>query len=101
ATGPAAVGSTIALYCTGAGLMDQPLVDGQVVAHAVKTQAPVTVTIDGQTAEVLYAGAAPTLVGGIVQVNATVPANVRSGVVPITLSIGGVTSQPGVTVAIQ
>jgi uncharacterized protein (TIGR03437 family) len=62
----------------------------------------VTLTISGVTAQVLYAGNAPGEVDGIVQINAIVPQSVTPGVaLPILVTIGGVTSQAGTTVAIR
>jgi uncharacterized protein (TIGR03437 family) len=51
---------------------------------------------------VSYAGAAPGLVAGVTQVNALIPSGVNPGsAIPIVLTIGGVSSQAGVTIAIQ
>lgn len=44
---------------------------------------------------------APGGVAGFLQVNAIVPAGLRSGANPIVLTIGGVNSAAGVTVAVQ
>ena len=64
--------------------------------------APVTVRIGGQTAEVTYAGSAPGLVAGAVQVNARIPSNSIIGAnVPVQVQIGNVTSQGNVTISIQ
>ena len=58
--------------------------------------------IGGTSASVLYAGADPTLVAGVLQVNVTVPANAPIGPsVPIQISVGGVTSRSGITVALK
>jgi uncharacterized protein (TIGR03437 family) len=60
------------------------------------------VTIGGLPAEVLYAGGAPGLVAGLLQVNARVPEGVTAGpAVPITLVVGAAQSQPGVTLVVQ
>ena len=57
--------------------------------------------IGGLNVSVLFAGAAPGLVFGVVQVNAEVPATVAAGnAVPLELTIGGVTSQT-VTIAVS
>jgi uncharacterized protein (TIGR03437 family) len=51
---------------------------------------------------VLYAGAAPGAVAGVLQVNCTVPLDSPSGyTVPITLSVGITSSPAGVTIAIN
>jgi uncharacterized protein (TIGR03437 family) len=101
-THPAAPGSVVALYATGAGQMNQSLVDGQVVTQLAKPLASATVAIDGQQAQVVYCGSAPTLVAGMLQVNVVVPATVQTGpAVPVSLQIGDTAAQPGVTLAIQ
>ena len=51
-------------------------------------KAPVSLAIGGQTAQVLYAGAAPFMVSGVLQVNAVVPPNIGAGAQPVVLTIG-------------
>lgn len=105
AQNPAAVGSVISIFATGEGQTDPAGVDGVINAQTLplpKPVLPVSVQINGQTAEVLYAGAAPGEVAGMLQVNALIPANVPSGAsVPVTITVGDATSQAGVTVAIK
>jgi uncharacterized protein (TIGR03437 family) len=61
-----------------------------------------TVQIGGLDAPVTYAGPAPGLVSGVLQINARVPAQAPSGAaVPVSLKIGNATSPPGVTLAIR
>ena len=55
----------------------------------------------GIDAKVQFSGAAPNLVLGVVQVNVFVPAGVPSGNASLEVTIGGVSTQAGVTVAIQ
>jgi uncharacterized protein (TIGR03437 family) len=63
---------------------------------------PVTVTIGGIGATVQYAGSAPGEVAGLLQVNAVVPQGVsRGAAVPVTVSVGGIASQAGVTIAVN
>jgi uncharacterized protein (TIGR03437 family) len=62
----------------------------------------VTVTIGGIEAPLQFAGAAPFAVAGLLQVNAAVPPGALSGTaVPLVLSVGGVPSPGGVTIAVQ
>jgi uncharacterized protein (TIGR03437 family) len=62
----------------------------------------VKVTIGGIEAPLQFAGSAPTAVAGLFQVNAVVPQGAPSGAaVPIVMSVGGVLSQSGVTIAVQ
>jgi uncharacterized protein (TIGR03437 family) len=99
----AAKGSIIAIFATGAGQTNPPGVDGHVTQTVLPAPLlPVSVRIGGLDCKVVYAGAAPELISGVVQVNAVVPAAVTSGPsVPILLAIGTATSQAGVTVAIR
>ena len=58
--------------------------------------------IYGIPATVTYAGAAPGLINGAIQVNVTVPDTVNPDpVAAISLSMGSFTTQPGVTVSIR
>jgi uncharacterized protein (TIGR03437 family) len=62
----------------------------------------VKVAIGGQDALVQFAGSAGNAVAGLFQVNAVVPQTVTPGTaVPIAISVGGVASQSGVTIAVQ
>ena len=100
---PAARGSVIAIYGTGGGETSPEFGDGQIVPGA----SPLAfgnpwVVIDGVTATVLYAGTAPGLINGGMQVNVSIPTTVNPGPsVPLYLWGGGYHSQSGVTVAIK
>jgi uncharacterized protein (TIGR03437 family) len=61
----------------------------------------VAVTIGGVQALILYAGEAPGLIAGVLQVNAVVPAGTAAGNQPVVLTVGGVSSSSAVTAAIQ
>lgn len=62
---------------------------------------PVSVTIGGITADVLYAGTAPQNVAGFFQMNVKVPENAPSGALEVIVTVGGVRSQTGLTVAVR
>lgn len=102
---PAAKGSIIVLYGDGAGQTSPQELDGAITSIVApllpQPLLPVTVQIAGEDAQVTYAGAATSFVAGMLQVNVQVPADAPSGNVPVLLSVGNVSSQPGVTVAIQ
>jgi uncharacterized protein (TIGR03437 family) len=101
AANPAAAGSELSLYATGEGQTLPAGVDGKPAAAPLpQPVAKVTVTIGGVAAEVRYAGGAPGLIAGVMQVNVMVPAGV-SGTAPVVLTVGGVASQSGVTVAVR
>jgi uncharacterized protein (TIGR03437 family) len=91
------------IFATGAGQTDPPGVDGQIAGDTLpKPLLPVTVTIGGVAAQVLYSGAAPGLISGMLQVNCVIPAGAPSGwAIPIIITVGTTPSQPGVTLAIQ
>jgi uncharacterized protein (TIGR03437 family) len=108
ASNPAAIGSTIVIYATGEGQTTPPGVDGLPANNfnaLPKPNAAVSLTIGGvpvPAANILYAGAAPTAVAGVLQINATIPSGVIPGnAVPIVLTIGGVSSQKTATIAVK
>ena len=91
------------MFCTGEGQTNPAGVDGQ-LANTVypKPKLPVEVTIGGQTAQVVYAGAAPTLVAGLMQINAQVPAGIAAGsAIPVIVKVGNASSPEGVTISIR
>jgi uncharacterized protein (TIGR03437 family) len=100
---PAAPGSMLVLYATGAGLAGEEVADGQIMgSHLVSPRAPVYVRFGKLPAEVAYAGSAPGLVNGVLQVNVRLPAELLGGsAVPIQLICGASSSPPGTTVAVQ
>lgn len=101
---PAARGSVIVLYGSGEGQTTPAGVDGRIALSVYpKPVLPVKVTIGGidATAGIQYAGAAPTLVAGVFQIDVTVPANVPPGAVPVVVTIGQASSQPGLTVSLK
>jgi len=62
---------------------------------------PVTATIGGISAKVDYAGPAPYLVNGAIQVNLTIPPGLTPGPQPVVITIGTAQSQSGITVAVK
>jgi uncharacterized protein (TIGR03437 family) len=104
----AAKGSIVQVYMTGEGQTRPSSVTGAITAANLPppqlTPAPllaVGVTINGQPALYVYAGEAPGLVAGMMQLNVQIPANAPSGELPILVSVGGNPSQKGVTVSVQ
>jgi uncharacterized protein (TIGR03437 family) len=104
AQNPVAKGLYVALYLNGTGLTTTAAVDGHAAPAdpLLLTALPVTVTIGGIPAEVLFAGAAPTLVG-VTQVNVRIPTTVPgTGPVPLTVQVGRYTpNQLAITIAVQ
>ena len=102
ASTPARAGSAVMIYATGEGLMNPPGVSGLISQQVLrKPLASCKASIGGLDAQILYCGAAPDAVGGLVQINAQIPAGVSGIAVPVTVTFGGVASQAGVTVAVQ
>ena len=103
ATNPAALGSIIQIFATGEGETSPHGVTGSVIGTGLKTPVlSVKVTIGGQDAVVQYAGSAGASVAGLFQVNALIPPSVApAAAAPIAISVGGVPSQNGVTIAVQ
>jgi uncharacterized protein (TIGR03437 family) len=100
---PAPAGTAVLLYATGAGRANPVVSDGSVVSAAALPVPvlPVSVTIGGQPAQVLYAGGAPGMVNGLLQVNVQIPAGIAAGLVPVTLTIGDQTAQQTITISVQ
>jgi uncharacterized protein (TIGR03437 family) len=95
-------GSIISLYATGEGQTDPAGDDGKIAVEPLpKPVLPVTVRIGGQVAEILYAGAAPQLPAGVIQINARIPENVEAGAVPVFVAVGAASSQEGATIAVK
>jgi uncharacterized protein (TIGR03437 family) len=103
ASAPAERNSIIVLWGTGEGITNPPGVDGRPAVDVVpKPVAPVSVDIGGLPATVVYGGAAPGNIPGLLQINATIPANVQPGnAVPVHVKIGDTTSVDGVTIAVK
>jgi uncharacterized protein (TIGR03437 family) len=99
---PAPAGSIVVLYGTGGGTFQNQPVDGEVIgAPLPQLLTPLTVSIGGATAEVLYAGPAPGLVSGVFQINVRIPAGLSGPSIPVVVSSGTVSSPPGTTIAVQ
>ncbi len=100
---PADRGSIVAVFGTGAGQMNPQGVDGAIAQGASQfPRLPVSAKIGGLNAEVLYAGAAPGLIAGVLQVNLRIPADAPVGpAVEIVVTVGNVSSPAGVTLVIR
>ncbi|MCC6537919.1 MAG: putative Ig domain-containing protein [Bryobacterales bacterium] len=92
---PVARGKAIVIYCEGLGAVQPAAGTGQLVPAQPLSyvQAPVTVTIGGQAATVLFAGLTPGLTG-LYQVNAVIPETVTPGAqVPVVVTAGTLSSE--------
>ncbi len=92
ASNPAPTGTVVAMYGTGGGTL---------TADALPLLTlRVTATVGGVPATVEYAGIAPGLVQGVIQVNIHLPAGVSGLSVPVVVTVGDKSSSP-VTIAVQ
>lgn len=99
---PAAPGSFVFIFATGGGVVTPATPDGRLTQGVSNTVAPLLVEVDGQPAEVAYAGGAPDLIAGVLQVNIRLPANLRPGNLPVVIRAAGDTqSQSSVTVSVR
>ena len=100
---PAVAGNFLTVYATGEGATIPPGVDGKPGSAPLPVPVlPVTVFIDGREAFVEYAGGAPNIVAGVMQVNVRVPPGTIPGdAVPIALQVGEASSPAGVTIAVS
>ena len=96
-------GSIIVFYATGEGQTDPRGYTGAITGDLLpKPLLNVGVQIGGRTAEILYAGAAPGLPSGVIQVNARVPDDTTRGVdVPLFLIVGDARSPSTASVSIR
>jgi uncharacterized protein (TIGR03437 family) len=102
ATTPALADSIVSFYGTGIGAMTPIPADGSITSAPLPSPAlPVTLTIGGVEAEVQYAGAAPSLPAGVVQINARIPAGLPPGDAPVVVSVGGVRTTRAVAIAVR
>jgi uncharacterized protein (TIGR03437 family) len=86
AANPAAPGSVVQIFGTGAGVGGEP----------------VGVSIGGTDSTVLFSGRAPGEVAGLFQVNAVVPGGAAAGPgVPLVVQVGNGASQMGATIAVK
>jgi uncharacterized protein (TIGR03437 family) len=104
---PAPKGSYVVLYLTGEGQTSAPGVTGRVTTVSAvppltpQPLLPIAVLINGQPALVAFYGEAPGLVSGVMQINVQIPVDAPAGNLPIQVSVGGNSSQNGVTVSVR
>ncbi len=101
---PAKAGWYLTFYVTGEGMIPSPAVTGKVTSTAavIPLLGPPNVLIDNLPSTVTYFAEANGFVSGIMQVNAIVPAGVRTGQsVPLALSMNGTNTQSGVVIYIN
>lgn len=99
---PAKLGGVVTLFANGLGPVDPEVLSGTNSLDTLRTATvPVTVTVGGAEAQVLFAGLTPEFVG-LYQINIIVPFGVVPGdEVPVVVTQGGVTSRTDVTIAVR
>lgn len=113
---PAPKGSAIEMYATGVGGWSPAVPDGAVALTALNPMCsdsafqectklaakPLTLTIGGKPATILYAGTLRYEPWSLIQINAIVPQNADSGTQPVVLTIGpNDNAQQKITMVIQ
>jgi uncharacterized protein (TIGR03437 family) len=99
---PAARGEIVTIFATGEGLTNPVPADGQIAGSTPpKPQMPVSVSVGGLPAEVLYQGGVPGVTAGVMQINLRVPMGAQPGLLPVRVVVGSAASQRGGTLAIQ
>jgi len=100
---PVSRGDYIIFYGTGDGATNPAGLDGWLVSGTLPwTLQDVGATVGGVPAEVAYAGGAPGFVMGLAQFNVKIPDGAPVGpAVGLVITVGGVPSPAGVTIAVQ
>ncbi|MBZ2179372.1 MAG: hypothetical protein K7J47_16875 [Acidobacteria bacterium] len=100
---PETAGRAIILYGTGEGLLDSPVEDGLITGATLRRPLlPVSATVGGVPVDVLYAGTAPGMVAGVLQINLLLNEKVPQGdAVPVEIRIGNTPSAPGPTISVR
>ncbi|HWC97686.1 MAG TPA: SBBP repeat-containing protein [Candidatus Sulfopaludibacter sp.] len=103
-TNPAKAGGFVTIYGTGGGLTNPLGITGglwPITASLPTLALPVSVSIGGANATVLYAGSAPTLDSGYFQLNVALPSAVQpSSTLSLVVAVGG-SSSVAVPISIQ
>ena len=91
AANPAKPGEVLIIYLVGLGATSVNVPSGNPAPadKLVTASTPVTVTIDGQPVQTPFVGLTPGGVG-LYQINLVVPPNSRAGMLPVTITQGGV-----------
>jgi uncharacterized protein (TIGR03437 family) len=79
-------GNVLTLYATGCGVLTNDALP--------RCALPVSVTVNNQSANVLYAGIAPGLVQGVNQINVQLPGGIPQGALTVVLTVGTASSTP-------
>ena len=103
----AQAGTVVVLYTTGEGQTSPGGIDGELVPanNLKKPLAAVRVLVNGTdipAANIFYAGSAPGLVAGLMQINFRLPVNVPANLAtPVEVFVGSGQSPAGTTIAVR
>jgi uncharacterized protein (TIGR03437 family) len=92
-------GQTLVCFITGDGDVTPTLVTGATpaagssLARFPQSRQPLSMTIGGEPAKIVFSGIVTGLVG-VTQVNFTIPADLAPGLQPVIVTVGGVSSLP-------
>ncbi len=99
---PAPKGSYVTIYFTGGGETAPSGVTGSITGLSLKwLTLPVSVTVGGRPANVIFDGAAPALVDGVDQLNVQLSPDTPSGPQSVIVAVGGIFSPPAATIIVQ
>ncbi len=98
---PANAGDYVELYITGAGQTSPAGVDGTPYGGPAACTLQSSVTIGTTTVVPQYCGGAPGQIAGLTQINVQVPTGLTAGSVPVSVTVGGVSAQSGVTISVS
>jgi uncharacterized protein (TIGR03437 family) len=98
-------GDVVLLYGTGFNVTSPVWQAGEITAGLAQLNpSSLRVTIGGTmlaSSDILYAGLAPGSISGLYQFNVRIPSTAPNGDVPVSISIGGVSTQSGTTIPVQ
>jgi uncharacterized protein (TIGR03437 family) len=99
---PALQGHIVSVYATGYGLVSPVVPNGAPNAAGLANPLwPVTARVNGVPARVERAGGDTGLPAGTIRVDIRVPTDVSGNQAPLSIRIGSVDSQPGVTMSVR
>jgi uncharacterized protein (TIGR03118 family) len=103
ASNPAVKGTVVVLFATGEGVTNPPGQDGLIASTDILREPvlPVTLTIGGASAQVLYAGSSPGNVAGVMEIEAVIPTTAASGADAVVLSVGTASSEANVVLNVK
>ena len=102
---PELAGNIISVFMTGEGQTSPLGITGSITCKngcATLQQIPAPLSapnalVNNQPATVVFYGEAPSMMAGLLQVNLVIPPNTPAGPVTLVISLGGISSQTGVT----